>query len=74
MNQDKINWNRSTYSMLDYLGDLGGLLNGLRHSCAILVAPLTTFTLNQKFLFTIFGDQARKSPTGFKRQSNMRMN
>ena len=74
MNQDKINWNRSTYSMLDYLGDLGGLLNGLRHSCAIVVAPLTTFTLKRQFLFSIFSDNKRKPAKTVGRLSNNQRN
>jgi len=35
-----LTWNRQTYSTLDYLGDLGGLFNGLKAICGVLIFPL----------------------------------
>lgn len=46
--------------MLDYLGDLGGLINALRHSFAIIVAPLASFAVNREVLHAIFDPRSRK--------------
>ena len=45
MNLDKTNWNRQTYSLLDWLGDLGGLLDIMLHIGHVLVHPVAFFTL-----------------------------
>ena len=37
--------NRKTYNLLDWLGDWGGLLDGLKMIAKILVTPLTTLAL-----------------------------
>ena len=42
---DVINWNRQTYSLLDRLGDLGGLLDILLHIGHVLVLPIASFNL-----------------------------
>ena len=42
---DVINWNRQTYSLLDWLGDLGGLLDILLHIGHVLVLPIASFNL-----------------------------
>lgn len=54
LSQDRTSWHRSTYSLLDYLGDLGGLINALRHSCAILVAPMASFTVKRQLMQSVF--------------------
>ena len=54
MSQDLSIWNRQTYSLLDYIGDLGGLLDGLKSLCAIIIAPFSTFSLQSLLLTTIF--------------------
>ena len=45
MSLDVTNWNRETYSLLDWLGDLGGLLDILLHIGNVIVAPLAAFNL-----------------------------
>ena len=38
-------YSRQTYSLLDYLGDLGGLADALLKLGALIVAPFATFGL-----------------------------
>ena len=45
--------------MLDFIGDLGGLLDGLKYACAIFIAPLSTFSMNSLVLTTIFRHRKR---------------
>ena len=40
MSLDQMNWNRATYSILDWLGDLGGLLDILLKIGELLVEPI----------------------------------
>ena len=40
--------------MLDWLGDLGGLFDALRYICAVLVQPVTAFTLKTTLLTAFF--------------------
>ena len=54
MSQDLITWNRQTYGLLDFIGDLGGLLDGLKFVCTIIIAPFSTFSLSSLLLTTIF--------------------
>ena len=49
-----MNWNRQTYSLLDWLGDLGGLFESLFYICAILIKPVTAFTLKSTVLTALF--------------------
>ena len=46
--------NRSTYSSLDFLGDLGGLFGACQSIGSILVSPVAGFALNAKLLSMIF--------------------
>ena len=48
-----VKWSRSTYSSLDYLGDLGGLYGSLHFVVGIILAPLSSFTLNSHLFSTI---------------------
>ena len=43
-------WARSTYSFLDWLGDLGGLFDALLYGCKFLLIPFSDFTLRTKIL------------------------
>ena len=45
MSLDVMNWNRQTYSLLDWLGDLGGLLDILLHIGHVMMLPIASFTL-----------------------------
>ena len=54
MSLDLMHWNRSTYSLLDWLGDLGGLFEALMYICAVIVKPLTAYTLQTSLLTSLF--------------------
>ena len=51
MNLDVTMHNRKTYSLLDWLGDVGGLLDGLYLLVEFFIASYQTLTLN-KYLMT----------------------
>ena len=53
MDFDAVIINRQTYSLLDWLGDIGGLQGTLATICYYLVTPFSTFAL-QRFLLTSF--------------------
>ena len=61
MSQDLITWNRQTYSVLDYIGDLGGLLDGLKYVCLLIALPFSNFSLSQLILTQIFRYRPRES-------------
>lgn len=46
--------NRQTYSLLDWLGDFGGLIDGLYYLCKFLMSPVTAFSLQATLLSTLF--------------------
>ena len=46
--------NRKTYSILDWVGDIGGLLDGLYLIGCILISPVADFARNSKLLSTLF--------------------
>ena len=54
MNRDVLNWTRQTYSLLDWLGDIGGLLDVLLHLGRIVVFPISSFTLKQLLMSSLF--------------------
>lgn len=54
MSLDLMSWSRSTYSILDWLGDLGGLFDMLRYFGTMIAAPLSTFALQTTLLTSIF--------------------
>ena len=47
-------WTRSTYSVLDWFGDLGGLFDALVHLAGIFISPLSVFALKSSLLTSIF--------------------
>ena len=47
-------WNRQTYSLLDWLGDLGGLFDALLYICRMLISPLSVYSLKQTILSNMF--------------------
>lgn len=53
LNLDRGSWNRQTYSFLDWLGDLGGLLDALFYLAQGLLIPFQSFTFNSKLLTTL---------------------
>ena len=50
MSTDRLNWNRQTYSILDWLGDLGGLLDMLIAIASYIVAPMVSYRLETTLL------------------------
>ena len=53
MSLDLLTWMRQTYSLLDWLGDLGGLFDALWYIVSLIVRPASAFAL-QKTLLTFF--------------------
>ena len=51
---DKLVVNRETYSLLDWLGDLGGLFDALKLLCAFAISPISGFTLKATLMATLF--------------------
>ena len=51
---DKIIINRESYSLLDWLGDLGGLFDALFIICGAIVAPVATFSMKATLLSKFF--------------------
>ena len=55
---------RKTYSFLDWLGDMGGLFDGLYLIGMIIVAPISNFSLKAELLSSMF--RYRSSEEGIK--------
>ena len=53
MSLDLVTWMRQTYSLLDWLGDLGGLFDALWYVVSLIVRPASAFVL-QTILLTFF--------------------
>ena len=53
MSLDLLTWMRQTYSLLDWLGDLGGLFDALWYVVSLIVRPASAFVL-QTTLLTFF--------------------
>ena len=53
---DMILVNRQTYSLLEYLGDIGGLTEFFYYSGWLLILPLTKFTLYSTLLSNLFDE------------------
>lgn len=45
---------RQTYSSLDLVGDVGGLVDGLSLICSFLIAPIATYAMKVEILETAF--------------------
>ena len=59
LKQTRTTYERNTYNMLDLVGDLGGLYDGLSIIARIIVGPVAYFALNARMLSAIF---SQKSP------------
>ena len=67
MDMEKKIMERSTYSFLDWLGDVGGLFDGLKLIILQLIYPFVTFVMNSKILtqlFVEFEDGSNESLVG----------
>ena len=47
-------WNRETYHFLDYLGDLGGLLDALKVMALGFIMPFSAFAMQVDLLLSFF--------------------
>ena len=54
MNPTMIKIERATYSALDWLGDVGGLFDGLKIIASLLVAPISALAANDILLTQVF--------------------
>ena len=63
-------WTRQTYSLLDWLGDLGGLLDILFYIGAALVEPVAHFTLNTTLMTSFFRFKKSKPPRSQRLQKS----
>ena len=50
MSLDLVTWMRQTYSLLDWLGDLGGLFDALWYVVSLVVKPASAFVLQTTML------------------------
>ena len=64
---DQLIVDRSTYSLLDWLGDMGGLLDALYLLGAIFMSPISNFALNADLLSYLF--RYRGSEEGLKERT-----
>ncbi len=54
LHPDKLVSNRQTYSLLDWLGDMGGLFDALRYTCYWIVSPIASFALQSTIMSKLF--------------------
>ena len=54
---------RQTYSMLEWLGDVGGLFEGLNGIGFFLVAPIASYAMRMEILTTTFSFAKSKNDT-----------
>ena len=62
MNLDRMTWNRQTYSILDWLGDIGGLLDIMIYMGYLMVYPVVSFTMNTTLMASFFRFKKGKLP------------
>ena len=48
------NYQRAVYSVLDYVGDVGGLLDGLKLIASTLIAPFSSYSFITLLLEKLF--------------------
>ena len=68
MSPDLKLWTRETYSMLDFIGDLGGLYDALCVIGSVLVGPYGLVSLQSSFLASIFRQSAKNEAKGVEQQ------
>ena len=54
LSADKKVINRETYSLLEWLGDVGGLIEALRFLGKLIAGPVTSFSLQATLLSALF--------------------
>ena len=69
-------WTRQTYHLLDWLGDLGGLLDILYYIGRVLVEPIARFTLQSTLMVSLFrfkqGKTLKTDSSQFKKSKHVR--
>ena len=68
-------WERQTYSLLDWLGHLGGLYDALFHLAKVLISPISVFAVNSTLLSNLFRfkrSMLSENPQQFLRKKSMR--
>ena len=45
LSQDVTTVNRQTYSTLDFIGDIGGLIDGLRYVLLMMITPFSKYQI-----------------------------
>ena len=63
LSPDKLVVNRETYSMLDWLGDLGGLFDALRLLCTLGIFPVSSFSLQATLMSKLFRQRPSTDPS-----------
>ena len=48
------------YNFLDYVGDVGGLMDGLKLVASILIAPISSYNFNVSLLTNLFKVEGSK--------------
>ena len=70
MSLDLVTWTRQTYSLLDWLGDLGGLFDALWYIAHFIVQPASAFVLKTTLLASFFRLQEKPKFGDFKSYFN----
>ena len=55
---------RQSYSILDWLGDVGGLFDALSPMGAFLVGPVARIVLRDSFAYNFFYERTRSNSSG----------
>ena len=64
LSPDLVEYERTTYSLLEWLGDIGGLVDALRYLGGLTVAPIATFSMRASLTSQIFHRVDRHSTQG----------
>ena len=62
LHEQKRIYERSTYSFLDWLGDVGGLFDGLILITRWIIQPFVSFSLSSKLLTLLFVETDENQP------------
>ena len=61
IDQRSMSIERQTYSVLELVGDVGGLYDGLSLILTFFIAPFGSVALNKKLLTLIFGNREKRN-------------
>ena len=67
---DSLIVNRQTYSILDWLGDIGGLIDALFLLGQMLILPIATFALNTRIMSSLFRYRATDRDSSNEKDSH----